>query len=275
MSRSMPSFAFFARYRGDLPTNTGAPGTVEKTVSVSVVVLPLALCVRLELGVAGVAELDRPAAAFDGEGDWHLLHRDDLADQLHELGDRAAQLARVDAEDRLLLLRRHLVVEVDRRPPVALQDVAWHVRDHCDRPAGHVDAIDRALVETPGDDRVAGAVVGILADPARAEHTAIADFEQASFEVIRHECPPCDVGDAPVENRPASPLPRIADATPTRAAMPYASVRNPRPATGGRRPAGSIGGARGAAPSRARRARARSRAARRRTASPSRRPSRA
>ena len=25
----MPSFAFFERYRGDLPTNTGAPGTVE------------------------------------------------------------------------------------------------------------------------------------------------------------------------------------------------------------------------------------------------------
>ena len=43
MSRSIPSFAFFDLYLGDLPTNTGAPGTVEKTVSVRVVVAPLAL----------------------------------------------------------------------------------------------------------------------------------------------------------------------------------------------------------------------------------------
>ena len=39
----MPSLSTFARYAGDLPTNTGAPGTVENTVSVSVVVAPLAL----------------------------------------------------------------------------------------------------------------------------------------------------------------------------------------------------------------------------------------
>ena len=42
MSRLMPSFSFFDRYRGDLPTNTGAPGTVENTVSANVVVAPVA-----------------------------------------------------------------------------------------------------------------------------------------------------------------------------------------------------------------------------------------
>ena len=63
----MPSAGTFARYGGDLPTNTGAPGTVENTVSASVVVAPLALRVRLELRVAGVADLDRAAAALHVE----------------------------------------------------------------------------------------------------------------------------------------------------------------------------------------------------------------
>ena len=42
MSRPRPAW-FFDRYSVALPTNTGAPGTVEKTVSVSVVVAPEAL----------------------------------------------------------------------------------------------------------------------------------------------------------------------------------------------------------------------------------------
>ena len=44
-------------------------------------------------------------------------------------------------------------------------------------PAGDIDPIDRAPVEMIGQHRVAGAVVGILADPARAQHAAIADFQ--------------------------------------------------------------------------------------------------
>ena len=38
----------------------------------------------------------------------------------------------------------------------------------------------------PGDDRVAGAEIGILADPARAQHSTIADFEQTTFQVVAH-----------------------------------------------------------------------------------------
>ena len=41
MSRSMPSASFLDRYFGALPTNTGAPGTVENTVSESVVSPPV------------------------------------------------------------------------------------------------------------------------------------------------------------------------------------------------------------------------------------------
>jgi len=52
--------------------------------------------------------------------------------------------------------------------------------------AGDVDAVDRTLVEMPGNNCVAGAEVGILADPAWAQHAAIADFEQPSFQMISH-----------------------------------------------------------------------------------------
>ncbi len=56
--------------------------------------------------------------------------------------------------------------------------------------AGYVDVADLSLVEMPGDDRVTGPVVGILPDPARAQHAAVADFEQATCELIGHGSPP-------------------------------------------------------------------------------------
>jgi hypothetical protein len=55
--------------------------------------------------------------------------------------------------------------------------------------AGDVDAIDRALVEVPGNDGVTGAEVRILADPARAQHPTVADLEQSSFQMIGHGFP--------------------------------------------------------------------------------------
>ena len=61
------------------------------------------------------------------------------------------------------------------------------MREHRQRAARHVHAVDGALVEMPGDDRVAGLVVRVLADPAWTEDAAVADFEQPSFEVISHE----------------------------------------------------------------------------------------
>jgi hypothetical protein len=142
--------------------------------------------VRLELRIPGLAELERASAALHRKRDGHLLDRHDLADELRQVGDGPALLAGVDGEQRVLLLLGYLVVEVDGGGPVALQDVARDVSDHRDRSARHVDAVDRSLVEMPGDDGVAGAVVRILSDPARAQHAAVANLQQASFEVIRH-----------------------------------------------------------------------------------------
>jgi hypothetical protein len=38
----------------------------------------------------------------------------------------------------------------------------------------------------PGNDSVTGAEIRIFADPARAEHATVANFEQPSFEMIGH-----------------------------------------------------------------------------------------
>jgi hypothetical protein len=170
------------------PTNTGAPGTGREHRIGQRRRLAGGAGVRLELGGAGGAELDRPAAALHGERDRHLLDGDHFADELREICDGPALLARVHGEQRGLLRGRDPLVEIDGGLPVALQDVARHVRDHRDRPVGHVHAVDRALVEMPRDDGVAGAEIGILADPAGAQHAAIADFEQPPFEVITHGC---------------------------------------------------------------------------------------
>src|SRR5262249_42195693 len=87
---------------------------------------------------------------------------------------------------RFFLLRRDLVVEVNRRSPVSLQDVAGDVRDHGDRSSRDIDTVNRSLVEMPGDDGVAGAVIRVLADPARAQDGTAAHFEESSFEMICH-----------------------------------------------------------------------------------------
>src|SRR6185295_6408017 len=146
--------------------------------------------VGLELGVAGIADLDRSLAPLDVELDRHFFDGNDFADQLGEIRHWAAELAGVDAEDSLLLLRRHLVVEVDGGAPVARENVARNVGDKDDRAAGDVDAVDRAFVEMPGNDGVAGAEIRIFADPARAQHATVAHFEQPSLKMISHVCLP-------------------------------------------------------------------------------------
>ncbi len=148
--------------------------------------LPGRALIRHELGVAAIPDFDHALAAFDGEPDRHLLDRHHFADELDEIADRAAELAGVDGQDGVLLRRRDAIVEINRRPPVALKDVAGHVGDHRDRAIGHIDAVDRSLVEMPRDDRVAGLEIGILADPARTQYPTVANFEQTAFELITH-----------------------------------------------------------------------------------------
>src|SRR5690606_61376 len=113
------------------------------------------------------------------------------------------------------------------------QDVARNMRDHRDGPAGDIDAVDRALVEVPGDDRVAGAEIRILANPARAQHAAVAHFEQASLEVIGHGIPPARerwsaaAGRAGTTAGRGSSLRRRAGGATTQYCVPAAAQRRP------------------------------------------------
>src|SRR3990172_4182799 len=153
---------------------------------------------RLDLRLDTVSDLERPLALFDLEVDRHALHGDDLSDQLRQVRQRAAQLAGEGVEKRLLLLRRSLVVHVDDGPPVALEHVAGGVGKQHDAAAGDVDAIHGATVDVVRDYPVALPAVRIFPDPAGADHLAGADFEQASFQLIRHSLTSFYVDDLPI-----------------------------------------------------------------------------
>ena len=112
-------------------------------------------------------------------------------DQPREDGDdRPAELPGPYIEQCLLLFVRRAVVDVDDDPPVSIEDVPRNVREDHERASGHVRAVDRPTLEVPGEHAVAGAAVGILPHPARAEDVAGADLQQASLQLIGHRPPP-------------------------------------------------------------------------------------
>jgi hypothetical protein len=123
---------------------------------------------------------------LDLESNRRALHGDYLADQLHEVCDRAALFAGVDAEKSLLLFLRGPLIYVDDNAPVTLQDIS---RDVCRDPqseARYIHAIDLSLFEMTRQCRIAGSSIRVNADPARTEHLAITDFEKTAFEFVGH-----------------------------------------------------------------------------------------
>ena len=141
---------------------------------------------RLHLRSDRVPDLQRPLDTLDLERDRCLFHRDDLADELGQVSDRAAELPGPYIEQCLLLFVRRPVVDVDDDPPVSIEDVPRNVREDHERASGHVRAVDRPTLEVPGEHAVAGAAVGILPHPARAEDVAGADLEQTAFQLVSH-----------------------------------------------------------------------------------------
>src|SRR5262249_4443949 len=101
-----------------------------------------------------------------------------------EVGERAAELAAEGVEDRILLRRRRPLVDVDGDGPVAREDVARQLGDVDDVQPADIDTVDLALVEVVADEGVAGAVVGVLADPAGAQHVARAGLEQRAGQAV-------------------------------------------------------------------------------------------
>src|SRR5215208_5576005 len=136
-------------------------------------------------GRAG-ADSNRALAPLDGEGYGRPLHRDDLADEGREVRYGAAELAGEDVQQRLLLLVRGCVVHKHSHLPVALKDVTGDVGQEGQAKPRDVHTVYRAIIHVPRQDRIAGAVVRVLADPAGAQHVAVADLQQAPFQLIGH-----------------------------------------------------------------------------------------
>jgi hypothetical protein len=70
-----------------------------------------------------------------------------------------------------------LVVHVGDHLPVALEDVTGDVGQGDESAARDVHAVDLASVDVVGHDRVAGAVVGVLADSAGTQHVAVTHLQ--------------------------------------------------------------------------------------------------
>ena len=90
------------------------------------------------------------------------------------------------ASSSLLLCRRGAVVDIADDAEIALQRIAGNEGRHAHDEARDIDALDLALDDAIGERAAAGAVVGILADPAGAEDVAIADLQQIALEPISH-----------------------------------------------------------------------------------------
>ena len=120
---------------------TGEPGMVLKTVSASVVGLPVAPTNGVHLGVDDLTDREPALAALHAERDRDPLDTGDLADQPGQVGDRAAELPGEQAEQCVLLLGgRALVHEHDRLPGLRFEDVPRDVGGNGDRQSVDSDA---------------------------------------------------------------------------------------------------------------------------------------
>src|SRR5262249_24411694 len=118
------------------------------------------------------------------------LDLDHLSYQRRQVGDRPALLASEDADDRLLLVLPRPIVDIEMRPPIPLQRVPGNEYVDRKRQAGNVYPIDRATVEAVREARLTRPVIWFFAHQARAKNVAVADFENAAFELVRHRSPP-------------------------------------------------------------------------------------
>src|SRR5207248_7354850 len=134
-------------------------------------------------------DLERSLAALDVEARGGALDAHHLPDQLRQVSDRAAELASPDVQERLMLLGRRLVVHVDDRLPVALEDVAGDVNQGREGEARDIQAVHRASIDVPGQHTVTRPIVRVLADPARAEDVAGTDLQQSTIQLVRHRVP--------------------------------------------------------------------------------------
>ena len=89
-------------------------------------------------------------------------------------------------QQRRFLLGCGPIVDIADGAPVALEHVAGDEHGDTEVQARHVDALDLAVLDLIGQRGLAGAIVGVLADPTGAEGVAVANLEQVALEPIGH-----------------------------------------------------------------------------------------
>ncbi len=169
---------------------TGEPGMVENTVSDRIVGLPVAPAygVMSASAMVPIASRPLPPSTVNVMG----TRSTDTTSPIRPARSAMAPPSwpvKTLRSCALLLVGGPVVDEHGRLPRLRCQDVARDMHRQGDRPIRHVDALDGAAVDVPGERRVTGAAVGVLANPARTEHVAAAHFEQLALDFVGHRCP--------------------------------------------------------------------------------------
>src|SRR4029077_16675769 len=129
-------------------------------------------------------------AFFDLESNGRPLDGNNFANQLHEVCDRTALFSGINAEERFFLFLRSPLIDVDDSAPITLKYVSGNVYDKCHREARHIDAVDFSFLVMMCQCGIASPPIRVHADPTRAKHLAVADFQKTSFEFVSHSSSP-------------------------------------------------------------------------------------
>src|SRR2546427_6219598 len=141
---------------------------------------------RLHLTVSDSPYAKGSLTFLDLERNGRPLHSDNLTDQLHQVCDRTALLAGINAQERLFLFLCSPLIYVDDSAPVTFQDVSRDVYSKSQSEARHIYTIDFPFFEMMRQRGIASPVIRVNTDPARTEHLTVADFEKTSFEFVGH-----------------------------------------------------------------------------------------
>jgi hypothetical protein len=76
------------------------------------------------------------------------------------------------------------LVEIANGDIAPVEHIAGDVRSHCICQPRDIDPFDHPTVEMICQGRVAGTIIGVLTDPAGAENSAVADFQQPAFQNV-------------------------------------------------------------------------------------------
>ena len=79
---------------------------------------------------------------------------------------------------------------MNHNAPIAFEYIPGDVGGECHGKPGYVYAVDCAFFEVMRQRRITSPIIRVHADPAWAEHFAVADFEETAFKFVSHGLTP-------------------------------------------------------------------------------------